>query len=51
MGDVAFMFLRDQRIYASVDDEECDETTARHSHTSVAPYSMAGAYDASLAIG
>ncbi|MGH3869744.1 MAG: methyltransferase domain-containing protein [Pseudonocardiaceae bacterium] len=51
VGNVAFMFLRDQRIYASVDDEECDETTARKSHTSVAPYSMVGDYDASLAIG
>jgi hypothetical protein len=45
------MFLRDQRIYASIDDEECDETTARHSDTSVASYSVAGDYDASLAIG
>jgi methyltransferase of ATP-grasp peptide maturase system len=51
VGNVAFMFLRDQRIYASIDDEECDETTARASHTSVAPYSVAGDYDASLAIG
>jgi protein-L-isoaspartate(D-aspartate) O-methyltransferase len=51
VGNVAFMFLRDQRIYASVDDEECDETTARTSHTSVAPYSVAGDYDARLAIG
>jgi methyltransferase of ATP-grasp peptide maturase system len=51
VGNVAFMFLRDQRIYASIDDEECDETTARTSHTSVAPYSVAGDYDASLAIG
>jgi protein-L-isoaspartate(D-aspartate) O-methyltransferase len=51
VGNVAFMFLRDQRIDASIDDEECDETTARHSHTSVAPYSVAGDYDASLAIG
>jgi methyltransferase of ATP-grasp peptide maturase system len=51
VGDVAFMFLRDQRIYASVDDEKCDEATARESHTSVAPYSVAGDYDASLAIG
>jgi protein-L-isoaspartate(D-aspartate) O-methyltransferase len=51
VGNVAFMFLRDQRIYASINDEECDETTARASHTSVAPYSVAGDYDASLAIG
>jgi protein-L-isoaspartate(D-aspartate) O-methyltransferase len=51
VGNVAFMFLRDQRIYASVDDEECDKTTARASHTSVAPYSVVGDYDASLAIG
>jgi methyltransferase of ATP-grasp peptide maturase system len=51
VGNVAFMFLRDQRIYASVDDEECDETTARHSQTSIAPYSVAGDYDACLAIG
>jgi hypothetical protein len=48
---VAFMFLRDQRIDASIDDDECDETTARHSHTSVAPYNVTGDYDASLAIG
>ncbi len=52
VGNVAFMFLRDQRIYASVDDEECDETTARHSRTSVTPYySVAGDYDASLTVG
>lgn len=51
VGNAAFTFLRDQRIYASVDDEECDETTARTSHTSVAPYSVAGDYDACLAIG
>lgn len=51
VGNVAFMFLRDQRIYASVDDDECDETTARTSHTSVAPYCVAGDYDACLAIG
>jgi len=51
VGNVAFMFLREQRIYASVDDDACDETTARHSHTSVAPYSVAGDYDACLAIG
>ncbi|MPZ66811.1 MAG: hypothetical protein GEU83_15325 [Pseudonocardiaceae bacterium] len=51
VGNVAFMFLRDQRIYASVDDEECDETTARKSHTDVAPHDVAGDYDASLAIG
>ncbi|MGH3670079.1 MAG: protein-L-isoaspartate O-methyltransferase family protein, partial [Pseudonocardiaceae bacterium] len=51
VGNVAFMFLRDQRIYASVDDEECDESTARRSHTTVAPYSVAGDYDASLTIG
>ncbi len=51
VGNVAFMFLRNQRIYASIDDEECDETTARASHTSVAPYSVAGDYNACLAIG
>jgi protein-L-isoaspartate(D-aspartate) O-methyltransferase len=51
VGNVAFMELREQRFRASIDDEECDETTARHSHTSVAPYSVAGDYDASLAIG
>ncbi|MGH3936347.1 MAG: rRNA adenine N-6-methyltransferase family protein [Pseudonocardiaceae bacterium] len=51
VGNVAFMFLRDQRIYASIDDEECDQTTARPSHTIVAPYSVAGDYDARLAIG
>lgn len=51
VGSVAFMFLRDQRIYASIDDEECDETTARHSRTRIAPYGVAGDYDACLAIG
>jgi methyltransferase of ATP-grasp peptide maturase system len=51
VDNVAFMFLRDQRIYASIDDEECDETTARKSNTTVAPYSVVGDYDASLAIG
>jgi len=51
VGNVAFMRLRDQRFRATVDDEECDETTARHSHTTVAPYNVASDYDASLAIG
>ena len=51
VGDVAFMQLRDQRFRATVDDDECDETTARTSHTSVAPHQVAGDYDASLAIG
>jgi methyltransferase of ATP-grasp peptide maturase system len=51
VGNVAFMELREQRFRVRIDDEECDETTARHSHTSVSPYSVAGDYDASLAIG
>ncbi len=51
VGNVAFMFLRDQRIHASVDDEECDDASARKSHTDVAPHDVAGDYDASLAIG
>jgi len=51
VGNVAFMELREQRFRASIDDEKCDETTAHHSHTSVAPSSVAGDYDASLAIG
>lgn len=51
VGNVAFMELREQRFRASIDDEECDEPTARKSRTSVAPYSVAGDYDASLAIG
>ncbi len=51
VGNVAFMFLREQRIYATIDDEECDESTARTGRTTVAPYSVAGNYDASLAIG
>lgn len=50
-GDVSFMQLRDQRFRASVNDDECDETTARTSHTNVALYQVAGDYDASLAIG
>lgn len=45
------MQLRDQRFRATVDDDECDEATARTSHTSVTPYQVAGDYDASLAIG
>jgi methyltransferase of ATP-grasp peptide maturase system len=51
VGNVAFMFLRDQRIYATVDDEECDEATARKSRTEVAPYYVTADYDACLAIG
>ena len=51
VGDVSFMQLRDQRFRATVDDDECDETTARTSHTNVAPDQVAGDYDASLAIG
>lgn len=51
VGNVAFMQLRDQRFRATVDDDECDETTARTSHTTVAPYQVASDYDASLAIG
>lgn len=51
VGNAAFMFLRQQRIHASVDDEECDEATARKSSTSVAPCSVLGDFDASLAIG
>ncbi|MGH3772997.1 MAG: methyltransferase domain-containing protein [Pseudonocardiaceae bacterium] len=51
VGDVAFMQLRDQRFRATIDDDECDETTARTSHTTVAPYQVASDYDASLAIG
>jgi hypothetical protein len=30
VGNVAFMWLRDQRFRATVDDEECDQTTAWH---------------------
>jgi protein-L-isoaspartate(D-aspartate) O-methyltransferase len=51
VGDVAFMELRAQRFRASITDEECDETTARRSHTAVAPASVAGDYNASVAIG
>jgi hypothetical protein len=51
VGDVAFMHLRDQRFRATVDDDDCDETSARTSHTTVAPYDVASDYDASLAIG
>jgi protein-L-isoaspartate(D-aspartate) O-methyltransferase len=51
VGNVAFMELREQRFRASITDEECDEITARHSYTTVAPASVAGDYDASLAIG
>ncbi|MGH4025178.1 MAG: methyltransferase domain-containing protein [Pseudonocardiaceae bacterium] len=51
IGNVAFMYLRAQRIYATIDDQECDQTTARTSHTTIAPYDVAGDYDASLAIG
>jgi protein-L-isoaspartate(D-aspartate) O-methyltransferase len=51
VGTVAFMRLRDQRFRATIDDERYDENTARRSHTTVAPYSVASDYDASLAIG
>jgi len=51
VGRVAFMRLRDQRFRATIEDEHCDETTARRSRTTVAPYSVASDYDASLAIG
>jgi methyltransferase of ATP-grasp peptide maturase system len=51
VGNVAFMQLRDQRFRATIDDDECDETTARTSHTTVTPYKVAGDYNASLAIG
>jgi protein-L-isoaspartate(D-aspartate) O-methyltransferase len=51
VGSVAFMRLRNQRFRATIDDERYDETTARHTHTTVAPYSVASDYDASLAIG
>ncbi|HWR46646.1 MAG TPA: methyltransferase domain-containing protein [Pseudonocardiaceae bacterium] len=51
VGDVAFMQLRDQRFRATIDDDDCDETTARASHTTVAPYQVASDYNASLAIG
>jgi protein-L-isoaspartate(D-aspartate) O-methyltransferase len=51
VGNVAFMQLRDQRFRATIDDDECDETTARTSHTTVTPHKVAGDYNASLAIG
>lgn len=51
VGNVSFMRLRDQRFRATIDDDDCDETTARRSRTDVSPYSVAGDYDASLAIG
>lgn len=51
VGDVAFMRLRSQRFRATVDDDQCDETTARTSHTTLTPYSIANDYDTSLAIG
>ena len=50
VGDVAFMWLRDQRFHATIDHEQCDETTARTPHTTVAPYRVASEYDTSLAI-
>ncbi|MGH3906280.1 MAG: methyltransferase domain-containing protein [Pseudonocardiaceae bacterium] len=51
VGNVGFMHLRDQRCRATIDDDECDETTARKSHTTMAPCDVAGDYDACLAIG
>lgn len=51
IGNVAFMRLRSQRFRATIDDDQCDETTARTSHTTLTPYSVASEYDASLAIG
>ncbi len=52
VGDVAFMWLRDQRLPRAPDDEsECDENTAAVKHTDIHPYYVAGDDDASLAIG
>jgi len=51
VGDVAFMRLRGQRFRATIDDDQCDETTARTRHTTLAPYCVTSEYDASLAIG
>lgn len=52
VGDMAFMWLRDQRIpRASFDDAQCDDGTAAVTHTDLHPYYVAGDYDASLAIG
>jgi protein-L-isoaspartate(D-aspartate) O-methyltransferase len=51
VGEVAFMRLRSQRFRATIEDDQCDETTARRSYTTLTPSCVAGEYDASLAIG
>lgn len=52
VGDVAFMWLRDQRLpQASGDDSECDEDKTAVKHTDIHPYYVAGDDDAALAIG
>ncbi|MGH3795502.1 MAG: methyltransferase domain-containing protein [Pseudonocardiaceae bacterium] len=51
VGDAALIFGRDQGIFATIDDEERDETTARASHTTLTPDDVAFDHDASLAIG
>ncbi|MGH3985154.1 MAG: methyltransferase domain-containing protein [Pseudonocardiaceae bacterium] len=51
VGDMAFMWLRDQRVPGvSFDDARCDDGTAAVTYTDLHPYYVAGHYDASLAI-
>ncbi len=51
VGDVAFMWLRNQRVSrASFNDTRCHDGTAVLTHTDIHPYYVAGDYDASLAV-
>ena len=51
VGDMAFMWLRDQRVpRVSFDDARCADGTAAITYTDVHPYHVVGDYHASLAI-
>jgi protein-L-isoaspartate(D-aspartate) O-methyltransferase len=50
-GDMAFMWLRDQRVpRVPFDDARCEDGTAAITYTDVQPYHVVGNYHASLAI-
>lgn len=51
VGDMAFMWLRDQRVpHASFDDARCEDGTVDMTYTDVHPYHVTGDFHASLAI-
>lgn len=51
VGDMAFMWLRDQRVpRVSFDDARCADGTAAMTYTDVHPYHVTGDFHASLAI-